>query len=90
MARTAVAAADPDEPDGPTSPRPHLELVGEVPDPDELQSYPSAEKVLTAADLEGFPASTRHRVAAFVHLQLAALEDLEDPVLPVLPPTEEL
>ncbi|QLY30340.1 hypothetical protein [Nocardia huaxiensis] len=89
MARTAVAAEDPDEPEGPTStPRPHLELVGEV--PDDLQNYPSAEKVLTAADLEGFPASTRHRVAAFIHLQLAALEDLEDPVLPVLPPTDEL
>ncbi|MFJ4650895.1 hypothetical protein ACIP5Y_06415 [Nocardia sp. NPDC088792] len=91
MVRTAAAAADPDEPQRPLAvPRPHLEVVPESPDSEVPEAHSFGANVLTAADIERLPSSARHRIAAFIHLQVAALEEMPEPSLPVLPPTEEL
>ncbi|MCU1642885.1 MAG: hypothetical protein JWN03_3160 [Nocardia sp.] len=81
MVRTAVAAADPDEPNSPMSAqRPHLEVVpgeaeGEPPEPLPLGANP-----LAAVDIERLSPAARHRIAAFIHLQIAALEEMPDPL----------
>ncbi|MFI1920196.1 hypothetical protein [Nocardia sp. NPDC020380] len=54
------------------------------------EAHSFGANVLTAADIERLPSSARHRIAAFIHLQVAALEEMPEPSLPVLPPTEEL
>ncbi|WP_306362888.1 hypothetical protein [Nocardia sp. CC227C] len=76
MVRTAPAAASPDEPDHATSAtRPHLGVVPGTPDPGDLDADRFTHLVFTAADARRLPASARHRVAAYIHLQLATLEE---------------
>ncbi|MRH89269.1 hypothetical protein GFY24_17745 [Nocardia sp. SYP-A9097] len=86
MVRSAVAA-DPDEPDSPASAqRPHLEVVPGEPaaEPPHLADAqpppPLGENPLAAADIARLPAAARHRIAAFIHLQIAALEEMPDPL----------
>ncbi|MBF6179999.1 hypothetical protein [Nocardia otitidiscaviarum] len=79
MVRTALAAADPDEPDHAASnTRPHLGVVPGTPDPGDLDADRFAHLVFTAADAQRLPASARHRIAAYIHLQLATLEEFGD------------
>lgn len=84
MARTAVAAEDPDKPDQPMSAtRPRLGIVPESPDPANLDDQRFRQKVFTAADIDRLPAAARHRIAAYIHLQIAALEEMgEVPGIP--------
>ncbi|MEV6771892.1 hypothetical protein AB0N05_25030 [Nocardia sp. NPDC051030] len=91
MVRTAVAAEEPDEQDRPGSlSRPHLEVVPESPDPDAPQTHSFGANVLAEVDIDRLPSSVRHRIAAFIHLQVATLEEMPEPVLPILPATEDL
>ncbi|GAB2677287.1 hypothetical protein GCM10027088_65790 [Nocardia goodfellowii] len=78
MVRTALAGADPDEPQRPVAaPRPdHLSVVTTTPEPDEYQVQVPGEPVLTAADIARLPPAARHRIAAYVHTQLADLEEM--------------
>lgn len=79
MVSTAVAAEDPDTPDRPISaPRPHLGVVPESPDSDDLDAQRFSEKIFTAADTDRLPSAARHRIAAYIHLQLATLEEMPD------------
>jgi len=84
VVRTAVAAADPDEPDRPMSAprpddRPSLENIDSEPVTDQaaIENEHAGDHLL-GVDAGELPAATRHRVAAFIHSQLAALEDLDD------------
>ncbi|WP_157556223.1 hypothetical protein [Nocardia acidivorans] len=87
MVRSAVAA-DPDEPDDPASAqRPHLEVVPGEPGAEsppaadaEPPQPPLGENPLKAADIARLPAAARHRIAAFIHLQIAALEEMPEPL----------
>ncbi|APB01002.1 hypothetical protein [Nocardia seriolae] len=91
MVRTAAAAADPDEPDIPaTASRPKLEVVPESPDPEAPQPHSFGAHVLSAADIERLPSSARRRIAAFIHLQVATLEEWPEPVLPPIPELDEI
>lgn len=85
MVQTAVAA-DSDEPDRPASvPRPRLEVVPGAPEPETPQLQPMGANVLAASEIERLPAGARHRIAAFIHLQLASLEEMLDPLPPGQP-----
>ncbi|MEV6065190.1 hypothetical protein AB0L82_01450 [Nocardia sp. NPDC052001] len=80
MVRSAVAA-DPDEPDTPGSAqRPHLEVVPTDPEGEPPPQPPLGANPLAAADIARLPAAARHRIAAFIHLQIAALEEMPDPL----------
>lgn len=81
MARTAVAAADPAEPERPLSAsRPdHLAVVPETAPPEEPRLPSLDQNVLSSTDIDRLAPATRHRMAAYIHLQLADLEDLGDP-----------
>ncbi|MEU0540785.1 hypothetical protein [Nocardia sp. NPDC005978] len=58
-----------------------------MPEPETPQLPPLGPNVLAAADIERLPAGARHRIAAFVHLQLAELEEMPDPLPPRQPET---
>ncbi|WP_067699711.1 hypothetical protein [Nocardia jejuensis] len=96
MVRIAVAAEEPDEQgdpgasSDPASLRPHLEVVPESPDLDAPQPHSFGANVLAETDIERLPSSVRHRIAAFIHLQVAALEEMPEPTLPPLSATEDL
>ncbi|MGW4121312.1 hypothetical protein [Nocardia sp. NPDC004711] len=91
MVRTAAATADPDEPHIPaTASRPKLEVVPESPDPEAPQPHSFGAHVLSPADIARLPSSARHRIAAFIHLQVATLEEWPEPVLPPIPDLDNL
>ncbi|WP_157762323.1 hypothetical protein [Nocardia yamanashiensis] len=86
MVRTAVAAADADEPErGPSVRRPQLEVVPGGPEIEEPQPHSFGANPLSGADIDLLPAGARHRIAAFIHLQLATLEEMPEPELPAFP-----
>ncbi|MGF6888566.1 hypothetical protein ABIA39_007913 [Nocardia sp. GAS34] len=84
MVRTAVAAADPDEPDRPMSaPRPDHRPGLEIVESESVTGHLAGGNEhdgdhLLGVDADELSASARHRVAAFIHTQLAVLEDLHD------------
>ncbi|MFI6871602.1 hypothetical protein [Nocardia sp. NPDC050406] len=83
MVSTAVAAEDPDTPDRPLSaPRPHLGVVPESPEADDLDGQRFSEMIFTAAEAERLPSASRHRIAAYIHLQLATLAEMGDEAEP--------
>ncbi|MTE17108.1 hypothetical protein [Nocardia aurantiaca] len=91
MVRTTAAAADPDEPVIPGAvSRPKLEVVPESPDPEAPQPHSFGAHVLSAVDIERLPSSARHRIAAFIHLQVATLEEWPEPALPPIPDLDDL
>jgi hypothetical protein len=49
-----------------------------MPDTDELPVLPIGRNPVTAAEFERLTPAARHRVLAYVHTQLAALEDLPE------------
>ncbi|WP_067539106.1 hypothetical protein [Nocardia crassostreae] len=95
MVRTAFAAVDPDDPEHSNqAQRPHLEVVPGVSEADaQLDPGPPpsfGENPLAEADIARLPSSARHRIAAFIHLQLAALEEMPEPLPDWKPSTDEL
>ncbi|WP_045440616.1 hypothetical protein, partial [Nocardia seriolae] len=67
-----------------------LEVVPESPDPEAPQPHSFGAHVLSAADIERLPSSARRRIAAFIHLQVATLEEWPEPVLPPIPELDEI
>ncbi|MEU8901529.1 hypothetical protein [Nocardia sp. NPDC048505] len=51
-------------------------MVADTPEPDEYHVQVPSEPVLSAADIARLPAAARHRIAAYVHTQLADLEEM--------------
>lgn len=83
MVRTAVAAADPEEPDRPMSAprRVPEDALAEIPVPQSATPAappftPPVDAALPPADIDRLPPAARHRLAAYIHSQLAVLEDL--------------
>ncbi|MFF2083321.1 hypothetical protein ACFVVM_06075 [Nocardia sp. NPDC058176] len=78
MVRTGAATTDPDEPNVPLSQQhpARLELVGDTPDPTETLSEPIDDHFPRLGDTSYLTGAARHRLAAYIHTQLAELEEL--------------
>ncbi|RMI33299.1 hypothetical protein [Nocardia stercoris] len=77
MIHTGAAATSPYEDPWPTAQRPRLDVLASdsAPEVPALGANP-----LPAADIARLPKAARHRISAYIHMQLAALEEMPDPL----------
>lgn len=78
MVRTGAAATEPDEPNVPL-PQQHparLELVGDTPDTTEAPTEAVDDGFPRLGDTSFLTGAARHRLAAYIHTQLAELEEM--------------
>lgn len=78
MVRTGAASTYPDEPNVPL-PQQHpvrLELVGHSPDPIEVPIAQVDDHFPRLGDTSFLTTAARHRLAAFIHTQLAELAEM--------------
>ncbi|MGW4633570.1 hypothetical protein [Nocardia sp. NPDC004415] len=78
MVRTGAATTDPDEPNVPL-PQQHparLELVGDSPDTTEAPTDTVDDHFPRLGDTSFLTTAARHRLAAYIHTQLAELAEM--------------
>ncbi|MFD3508049.1 hypothetical protein [Nocardia sp. NPDC058666] len=78
MGRTGAATTQPDEPSVPL-PQQHparLELVGESPEATQAQPEAVDDHFPRLGDTSFLTGAARHRLAAYIHTQLAELEEM--------------